>query len=325
MEGSSTKYKLIQYNDNSYYIPIRVVKDENVLFLSDVQAVVPNATALLSSHSKLIPFQLDPDQHNELLPKRVIVTESESVWKAHVPESNLHITNSMETRLEILSEQIQLLLLSTTQQQARESESNHSSLHNEPLQNRLAEAAEEEEEEEEGEEDTQDTPHMNRPCSPPPAFSPLRSPHPSTSQQPPSSQQVEAPPSYETSVLSSISILTEKLRLYESHIANRHKSPQWLAKRSAWLSRNPINIEQLAFQLVELEMALLWTAVSEAWINERETFMALVGSARSERHLAGAILNLERHTLVMDGEWVNVRENWINGLLDMLVIPISHG
>jgi hypothetical protein len=319
MEGSSTKYKLVQYNDNSYYIPIRAVKDENVLFLSDIQAVVPSATALLSSHSKLIPFQLDPNQHSELLPKRVIVPESESVWKVHVPESTPDIGNSMETRLEILSEQIQLLLSIT--QQARESESNHSSLHNEPLQNRLADPEEEEEEQME-DSNAQGTSHVDRPCSPPPAFSPLRSPHPSTAQQQPS---VEAPPSYETSVLSSISTLTEKLRLYESHISNRHKSPQWLAKRSAWLSRNPINIEQLAFQLVELEMALLWTAVSEAWINERETFMALVGSARSERHLAGAILNLERHTLVLDNEWVTVRENWISGLLDMLVIPMSHG
>ena len=72
-------------------------------------------------------------------------------------------------------------------------------------------------------------------------------------------------------------------------------------------------------------MALLWTAVSEAWLEERETWLTLVSTARSERHLAGALLNLERHTLVMSEEWVQVRERWINDLLELIVLPLGHG
>ncbi|CAO3620275.1 unnamed protein product [Mucor hiemalis] len=160
----------------------------------------------------------------------------------------------------------------------------------------------------------------NRADSPPPAFS-SSSHAPSSS----SSHRHEAPPSYETSVLSTIKALNSKLCLYESHIYNRHKSPKWLAKRADWISRVPNSIEEVAYQLVQLEMALLWTAVTESWIQERETWLTLVASARSERHLAGAIINLERHTLVMDEDWSNIRDRWINDLLEMVVLPLSHG
>ncbi|KAG0759437.1 hypothetical protein G6F57_009185 [Rhizopus arrhizus] len=114
-----------------------------------------------------------------------------------------------------------------------------------------------EEEEEEYVEEHNDNPTTEdevvviRSESPPPAFS-----IPSTSH--------EAPPSYETSIFSSIKALNHKIRLYEFYINNRHKSTKWLSKRQTWLSREPNSTEQVAYQLVQLEMALLWTAVSEA-------------------------------------------------------------
>ncbi|OAD75446.1 hypothetical protein PHYBLDRAFT_158406 [Phycomyces blakesleeanus NRRL 1555(-)] len=117
----------------------------------------------------------------------------------------------------------------------------------------------------------------------------------------------------------------QKLHIFERHIPNRHKSPRWLVRRVEWVERVPNSIEQVAYQIVQLEMALLWTAVTEAWINERETWLTLVASARSERHLAGALISLERHTLVMDEQWTEEKERWVNELLEMVVLPLSHG
>ncbi len=74
MEGetSKTSYKLIEYNNTLYQIPIRTIGEEQVVLFSDVQLILPNATALLSN-SKLIPFQLDPNnQYTELIPKREV-------------------------------------------------------------------------------------------------------------------------------------------------------------------------------------------------------------------------------------------------------------
>ncbi|CAO3596986.1 unnamed protein product [Absidia cylindrospora] len=127
------------------------------------------------------------------------------------------------------------------------------------------------------------------------------------------------PPSYETSIFGTIQALTQHIRRFEHHIPNRHKSPRWLARRAGWLGYEPTTIEQVAYQLVQLEMALLWTAVTESWIQERETWLTLVASARTERHLAGALVNLERHTLVLDEAWQDVRDEWTRDLLEVIV------
>jgi hypothetical protein len=127
------------------------------------------------------------------------------------------------------------------------------------------------------------------------------------------------PPSYETSIFGTIKALIQHIRVFEHHIPNRHKSPRWLARRAEWVGYEPQTIEQVAYQLVQLEMALLWTAVTESWIQERETWLTLVASARTERHLAGALVNLERHTLVTDDAWQTVRDQWTSELLEVIV------
>jgi hypothetical protein len=343
MEGETSKnqYKLIEYNDTLYEIPIRNIEQEQVLLLSDVQSLLPKATAFLS-HSKLVPFQLD-SKHMELIPKRIIVSNSNNdnnVLKVYIPTEEQDLTNSLiqsnielQIKMEQLSNKLDHIL--TMQRQSEQ------------------ESEQEEERGGEGEqavvEDNNNTGCSNSPNNSngdnediiesnslninhqgPPAFSLNNNNNNNNNNASSSSsnsnnrQQHEAPPSYETSVLSTVKSINDRLRLYESHIYNRHKSPKWLAKRQDWLSREPNSIEEVAYQLVQLEMALLWTAVSESWIQERETWLSLVASARSERHLAGAIINLERHTLVMDEDWNNIRERWINELLEMLVLPISH-
>lgn len=344
MEGetSITKYKLVVYQDTIYEIPIRVIEQETVLLLSDVQSIFPKATALLSN-SKLVPFKLDPVHHTEILPKRAPITDLDSqntVWEVHVPEESIALSPTiieLNSKMSRLSDKLDRILLLQQDQEEEELEEQQETLEGEEAssshileehQSRHGSIADETAACTIGTDPTSNHEGPSRSNSPPPAFS-TRSAATSSSAEvptPPSSQQhVEAPPSYETSVLSTIKSINTKLRLYESHISNRHKSPKWLAKRQEWISREPNSIEQVAFQLVQLEMALLWTAVTESWIQERETWLTLVASSQSERHLAGAIINLERHTLVMDEEWNQIREGWINDLLEMVVLPLSHG
>ncbi|CAO3695129.1 unnamed protein product [Rhizopus microsporus] len=337
-----TLYKLVEYKNTLYQIPIRKINQDKVILFSDIQNIFPKATALLSC-SKLIPFQLDVNLQ-ELIPKRILVSDStiENIWEIHVPEYDstntlMQTTIEMQIRMDQLLEKFDKILLQQHQESlnsmtmsnainsdsssSTSSSSSSSNNNNNDKDNHLqltdiqqhgdADIEEDNEEEEHNDNPTTED-EIIRSDSPPPAFS-----IPSTSH--------EAPPSYETSVLSSIKLLNSKIRLYESHINNRHKSPKWLSKRQAWLAREPDSIDQVAFQLVQLEMALLWTAVSEAWIEERETWLTLVSSARSERHIAGALVDLERHTLVMDEEWINVRERWISDLLELIILPLSHG
>ncbi|PHZ12398.1 uncharacterized protein RHIMIDRAFT_237329 [Rhizopus microsporus ATCC 52813] len=358
-----TLYKLVEYKNILYQIPIRKINQDKVILFSDIQDIFPKATALLSC-SKLIPFQLDVNLQ-EIIPKRVLVSDStiENIWEIHVPEYDstntlMQTTIEMQIKMDQLSEKLDKILLQQHQESLNNmtmsnaissdsssstssSSSNNNINNNDSNGNRSSQHSlnndslrgdhiednhqqlidiqqhgdadiEEDNEEEEHNDNPTTEDEIIRSDSPPPAFS-----IPSTSH--------EAPPSYETSVLSSIKLLNSKIRLYESHINNRHKSPKWLSKRQAWLAREPDSIDQVAFQLVQLEMALLWTAVSEAWIEERETWLTLVSSARSERHLAGALVDLERHTLVMDEEWTNVRERWISDLLELIILPLSHG
>ena len=356
MMGDALKnvHKLVQHNNTVYQIPIRDINGEQVLLLSDLQLLLPNATALLS-HSKLIPFQLDPDNlYTELLPKRIpIVNHSDAVWEAHVPEDSTtqsliqtHI--ELQIKLDQLSEKLDRLLgqevTIATENDNETADANDCTdiveegieavtvndtvLDNQPEHEENASSSSSSSNN--GSSGTHLVQQQNLPQqtgepsershSPPPAFS-------SSSHAPSSSgsHRHEAPPSYETSVLSTIKALNSKLRLYEEHIYNRHKSPKWLAKRAEWIARVPNSVEEVAYQLVQLEMALLWSAVTESWIQERETWLTLVASARSERHLAGALINLERYTLVMDDDWASVRERWINDLLEMVVLPLSHG
>lgn len=342
MEGetSKTSYKIVEYNDTLYQIPIRTIEQEQVILFSDVQLLLPNATALLSN-SKLIPFKLDPNnQYTELIPKRISISNySEDVWDVHVPidysaHSLLQSNIEMQIKMDQLVEKLECILQQQQQQQdsrTTTSGDDDSSQHSVPSQgievteqdsNTTVVSTTHNTEEENTATQQQQEEEQERSHSPPPAFSSSSHAAPPSSS---SSHRHEAPPSYETSVLSTIKTLNSKLCLYESHIFNRHKSPKWLAKRAEWISRVPNSIEEVAYQLVQLEMALLWTAVTESWIQERETWLTLVASARSERHLAGAIINLERHTLVMDDDWSSIRERWINELLEMVVLPLSHG
>jgi hypothetical protein len=338
MEGetSKTKYKLVVYQGTMYEIPIRIIEEEAVLLLSDVQSILPKATALLSN-SKLVPFKLDPVHYTEILPKRVPITDLDSqntVWEVHVPEESILLSQTimeLQGKMSQLSDKLDRILSLQQDQEDHELEDQQEVLEEEANSSHSIEEVQQSRHSSVAEEsctgnitDPTSSNDRSRSNSPPPAFS-TRSLATSSSSAVPATQHVEAPPSYETSVLSTIKSINTKLRLYESHIPNRHKSPKWLAKRQEWISREPNSIEQVAFQLVQLEMALLWTAVTESWIQERETWLTLVASSQSERHLAGAIINLERHTLVMDEEWNQIREGWINDLLEMVVLPLSHG
>ncbi|GAN01866.1 hypothetical protein MAM1_0013c01301 [Mucor ambiguus] len=348
--STPTLYKLVEYDNTIYEIPIRHIDQENVLLLSDVQALLPNATALLTS-SKLIPFKLHPDHHTELIPKRISMPDVNSnnvIWQAHVPEENVPTLMEMQRKIDQLGEKMDRLYMSLVQSSSDSSDidittsgANNINTNTLVINEHHNEDGNPHEDQSESSrtDDTLGTARdpMSRSNSPPPAFSTpshpsangidasLASSSSSAITQRQQQQQHEAPPSYETSVQGTIKALNAKLRLYESHISNRHKSPKWLSKRDEWISREPNSIEQIAFQLVQLEMALLWTAVTESWIQERETWLTLVASSQSERHLAGAIINLERHTLVMDDEWQQIRERWVNDLLEMVVLPLSHG
>lgn len=135
----------------------------------------------------------------------------------------------------------------------------------------------------------------------------------------------DTPPSYEHSVAQNIASLTQHLLLYEEHVPQRHKSHRWLSSRGIWRSRSPTTVEQFAYQLIELEMGLSWSAVSQTWVEERDTWLALVVNARTERHLAGALVSLERYTVVCDEEWVGMRDRWVNELLEMVMVPLVMG
>ncbi|KAL0085935.1 hypothetical protein F4703DRAFT_1736883 [Phycomyces blakesleeanus] len=338
--NSFNKYKIVEYNDQIFMIPIRRVNRQSVLLFSDVQALVPSATALVSM-GKLIPFEIDPFSLVELEPRRVVIAEQDTTWEAYSPEQQtrqganrkiLQKLVDLETKIDGITQCLNSMLI-------HQQNEHDPSLNTLPQNNEDEEEDEEEEEEEEEEEDEDEDeddedededgeeieirPNSHpvhgqsreRSQSPPPAFS--SSPH--------TGNTGDAPPSYETSIFGSIKALMQKLHIFERHIPNRHKSPRWLVRRVEWVERVPNSIEQVAYQIVQLEMALLWTAVTEAWINERETWLTLVASARSERHLAGALISLERHTLVMDEQWTEEKERWVNELLEMVVLPLSHG
>ncbi|GAA5816757.1 hypothetical protein MFLAVUS_010289 [Mucor flavus] len=322
MEGETSKtlYKLVEYNNTLYQIPVRNIEQDQVLLLSDVQSLIPKASAFLSD-TKLVPFLLDPISYSELTPKRVSVTTDNTIWQVQVPQDNstdslVQYSIQMQIKLDQLSEKLERLISLQQQQENSNEETNISVVSNQSSTTEQDISLNELQTEQH--DDTEEHGQQQKQQDPPPAFN-------SPSHEPSSSGgRHEAPPSYETSVLSTITTINAKLCLYESHIANRHKSPRWLSKRQEWIARVPNSIEEVAYQLVQLEMALLWTAVTESWIEERETWLTLVANARSEKHLAGAMINLERHTLVMDDGWAQNRERWMNELLEMLVLPISH-
>lgn len=320
-ETSKTLYKIVEYNNTLYQIPVRNIEQDQVLLLSDVQSLIPKASAFLSD-TKLVPFLLDPITYSELTPKRVSITTDNTIWQVQVPQDNstdslVQYSIQMQIKLDQLSEKLERFVSLQQQQQENSSEETNSSVIGNQS-NTTEQVISLNELQTEQHDDTEEHEQQQKQQDPPPAFN-------SPSHEPSSSGgRNEAPPSYETSVLSAITTINAKLCLYESHIANRHKSPRWLSKRQEWIARVPNSIEEVAYQLVQLEMALLWTAVTESWIEERETWLTLVVNARSEKHLAGAMINLERHTLVMDDGWAQNRERWMNELLEMLVLPISH-
>lgn len=317
MEGetSKQKYKLVEYREVIYEIPIRKLNNSNhqqIILWSDVLSIAPKATCCLYN-AKLIPFQLD-ENLNQLKPKRIVLDneEEETVWEVHVPENNQGLLlEQIASKLDYLI-QHQLDQDESTEQQIAEDETSDIDSNNDSIPSVDDNTT------------TTTTTNNNNNNNENAAVSSSSSTNNNESNTPTPSRH-EAPPSYETSMLSTIHALTSKLRLFELHIPNRHKSPKWLPKRDAWINQKANSIEEVAYLLVQLEMALLWTAVEERWIEERETWLTLVANSRSERHLAGAILNLERHTLVMDEQWLAIRERWINELLEMVVLPLSHG
>ncbi|KAI9309038.1 hypothetical protein BJ944DRAFT_259188 [Cunninghamella echinulata] len=394
----NSSYKPIEYDKTIYLIPIRSINENSYVLLSDIQAIIPTASAVLSN-DKLIPFEVDTNTLTEIKPKRIIIKDTDSIWQIHtVPPANTEIINKLsllehrlnflirhlveEEEIETLDSQLDSISLSnssrsstnlTTYQQQQSNTGDNSSVNIEDNEHRTRNRRR-----------TKSSRRQHE-LSPPPAFSlhnnetsnsstvspnipststiytnesndsndiitptsnhhlpntitnnqrhnininnnsitDIHRPHPSTSNNTSSTNSnavaIPPPPSYETSIFGNISLLVQKLRLFEEHIPNRHKSPRWLARRHEWVSNEPTNIEQVAYQLIQLEMALLWTAVTESWIQERETWLTLVAGARSERHLAGAMVNLERHTLVMDDNWQHRREDWLSELLEIIV------
>ncbi|CAO3641217.1 unnamed protein product [Cunninghamella echinulata] len=361
----NSSYKPIEYDKTIYLIPIRFINENSYVLLSDIQAIIPTASAVLSN-DKLIPFEIDTNTLTEIKPKRIIIKDTNSIWQVHtVQPANIEIIN----KLSLLEHCLNFLIRHLQQQQNTDGNSSINIEDNEHRDRNRRRTK---------------SSRRQHELSPPPAFSlhhndtsnastispniPSTStvytngsndsnnitipasnrhllntitnnqhdninnsssntnshrPHPSTSNNTSSTNSnavaIPPPPSYETSIFGNISLLVQKLRLFEEHIPNRHKSPRWLARRHEWVSNEPTNIEQVAYQLIQLEMALLWTAVTESWIQERETWLTLVAGARSERHLAGAMVNLERHTLVMDDNWQHCREDWLNELLEIIV------
>ncbi|KAI8990014.1 hypothetical protein BDB01DRAFT_779708 [Pilobolus umbonatus] len=323
-EPSRKQCKLVEYKNSIYKIPVRYIDNTTVILLSDIQSIIPQATALLS-YSQLIPFHIDPVHYNEITPKRVSLDDYDSIWEVHVPEYNIRLLQTtLETQHKVdkLSDKVDRLLYSGNAR--RNSQGDNSRQTTDPPQEETSSSAANTNGEDSGEGSKQsEDEHMHSLLnneegnsgshSPPPAFSS------------PSIINHEAPPSYETSVLGNVELLNSKIRLYEAHIQNRYKSPRWLSIRSEWINNKPHNIEQVAFQFIQLESALFYASFSEPWAEERETWLTVVRNARSERHLAGALLNLERHTAVLDEDWTQLRESWISDLLEMVVLPITHG
>ncbi|KAI9290039.1 hypothetical protein BC943DRAFT_258360, partial [Umbelopsis sp. AD052] len=329
-------------------IPIRNITDKKVLLLSDIQTFIPSATGVVSN-DKLVPFVIDQNTGAQLLPKRIeVITAGANIWDILYSDPNDQDVSTRITQLESKYEDlINRLdrLLPASDDTSLETSPLHYLNSRIQLDEDIAESSgssdchrqapssdglsHENDELSEGSNDNvevtpynavdtcEDVRHMSNTV-------PRLSVGSSTLPPRQSTGDPDEPPSYENSILGSIRTLTERLLEFEAHIGNRHKSPRWLTERNEWLSRTPGNIEQFAIHLVELEMALLWTAVAESWINERETWLNLVMNARSLRHLAGALISLERHTLVLDEEWPTVRERWVNDLLEMLVVPYSH-
>ncbi|GAB5585547.1 hypothetical protein Unana1_00447 [Umbelopsis nana] len=348
------QYQAVRYNDKIWRIPIRNINNKNVLLLSDIQSFIPSATGVVSN-DKLVPFVIDHTTGAQLLPKRIEVTSAgANIWDILFSENDQDISARialLETKYEDLINRLDRILplpanavaentplhylvvntnprIQMDEEGSAES-SGSSDSHNGIQHGSTSDGQSHDNDElsEEGNENCEIGPYAME------ASDDIRRSSHSIARlsvgnvverTAPGSGDPDEPPSYENSIQGNIRTLTERLLEFEAHIANRHKSPRWLAERNEWLSRTPGNIEQFAFQLVELEMALLWTAVAETWINERESWLNLVMNARSLRHLAGALVNLERHTLVLDDEWPAVRERWVNELLEMLVLPFSH-
>ncbi|KAI8374394.1 uncharacterized protein BYT42DRAFT_615563 [Radiomyces spectabilis] len=328
----SKQWQTIEYNNRLFQVAVRCIPHA-VLLWSDVQALVPSATALLRGNT-LVPFDTDADLA-ELIPRRISVDQdATTVWKVHVPATH---DNTQPRQFDQLLDRLDRLILSLSSARLesadpmspasdvaasdrRQGDESRSGLDSLSLGERSNGATTLQGGERGGASSEPDARSgVARVGSPYGRLSSETVGHMETERHPIS--EGDAPPSYETSILGNIKILTQKLREFENHIPNRHKSPRWLAKRSDWVEREPQSIEQVAYQLVQLEMALLWTAVTETWIDARETWLSMVATTVSERHLAGALVNLERHTLVMDDSWFDVREQWTNDLLAMAVAP----
>src|SRR5690349_19173906 len=54
----NSSYKPIEYDKTIYLIPIRSINENSYVLLSDIQAIIPTASAVLSN-DKLIPFEVD--------------------------------------------------------------------------------------------------------------------------------------------------------------------------------------------------------------------------------------------------------------------------
>ncbi|KAH8553527.1 hypothetical protein BGW37DRAFT_533556 [Umbelopsis sp. PMI_123] len=337
------QYQAIRHNDKIWRVPIRNINEQKVLLLSDIQSFIPSATGVVSN-DKLVPFVVDQNTGAQLLPKRIeVITAGANIWDILFSETNDQDTSTriaqLESKYEDLINRLDRLLpasddacveTSPLHYLAVNPNSNSRTQLDEDITETLSSdgLSHENDEISEGSNDNVEvTSYAMDTCED------VRHPSNSVShlsigtlpqRTTTAGGDPDEPPSYENSILGNIRTLTERLLEFEAHIGNRHKSPRWLTERNEWLSRTPGNLEQFAIHLVELEMALLWTAVAESWINERETWLNLVMNARSLRHLAGALISLERHTLVLDEEWPNVRERWVNELLEMLVLPYSH-
>ncbi|KAG2172217.1 hypothetical protein INT43_004758 [Umbelopsis isabellina] len=358
MVEEEAQYQAIRHNNRIWRIPIRNINNTNVVLFSDIQSFIPSATGVVSN-DKLIPFVIDASTGAQLIPKRIEVTYAgTNIWDILYSEVNDQETSVrialLESKYEDLINRLDRILPGNTghqppyplfhsRTQVDEDGTDSSGSFESPttglrhdsvdIQSNDNDELSVESENNACEivsysmdscDDLRHNPIANLAVAAESVEHTTTITNNNQDAMVPGSGDPDEPPSYENSILGNIRTLTEKLLEFESHIANRHKSPRWLAERNEWLHRTPGNIEQFAFQLVELEMALLWTAVAETWLNERETWLNLVMNARSLRHLAGALVSLERHTLVLDETWSSIRERWINELLEMVVLPFSH-
>ncbi|CAO3596987.1 unnamed protein product [Absidia cylindrospora] len=101
----------------------KCMDDHDYLLLSDIQALVPTATAILSN-GKMIPFEINTNSLLELSPKRILVKETNVIWQVYSPDppanndtlSFQQRTIQLEHKFDQLIQRLDQLVYSSTEQ-----------------------------------------------------------------------------------------------------------------------------------------------------------------------------------------------------------------